>query len=261
MILFLLLAVAIIGIVVLSQRWPEVEAQLFPGQTDVPAAPDAKPVSAATATSVTEKATHAAKQFASKTSEVAGRTAAHVTKTAGGLMRKKPITTEPEVKPDAAINPVAEESVAETPIVDETTQPSAPSPTPTRSADDADFQPGGHVTGTPARPSEPAYVDATRDSDESVEQLASEADQAWRDREYERCEETCLKILVQQPKNHKYMTRIGQVYQQLSQLDDAKEAFEAAKKLDPKNFFVLNRLAEVDRMLSDKGGRKKAVKK
>ncbi len=117
--------------------------------------------------------------------------------------------------------------------------------------------PGELVTGQPARPSQPAYYDATAGGTESIADLAAEADEAYRERDYQRAEEACLKLLVKEPKNHKYMTRIGQVYQEMGNLEDAKEAFEAAKVLDPKNFFVLNRLSEVERLLNDKGGKSK----
>lgn len=139
--------------------------------------------------------------------------------------------------------------------------PAAPATPPTRPkapATEAPATPGAHVTGEPARPSSPAYYDATGGAaTQAVDNLASEADQAYRDRDYGRAEKACLKILMRDPKNHKYMTRIGQVYQEMGQLDDAKEAYEAAKVLDPKNFFVLNRLSEVTRLLDEKGAHAK----
>lgn len=129
-----------------------------------------------------------------------------------------------------------------------------PKPTQVPVAPAGPATPGGHVTGKPAMPSSPAYYDATGGAaTQAVDDLSREADQAYRDRDYSRAEKACLKILMRDPKNHKYMTRIGQVYQEMGQLDDAKEAYEAAKVLDPKNFFVLNRLSEVTRQLDEKG--------
>lgn len=127
---------------------------------------------------------------------------------------------------------------------------SATQPPPTRPA-----TPGELVTGQPARPSQPAYYDATAGGVERIEDLAAEADEAYRERDYKRAEEACLKLLIKEPKNHKYMTRIGQVYQEMGNLQDAKDAYEAAKALDPKNFFVLNRLSEVERLMSEKNGK------
>lgn len=150
----------------------------------------------------------------------------------------------PERLPDEpTVAEVTDEAPAE-PAAIEPVTPSAPAPA-------APSKPGAHVTGTPAVPNEPAFYDATKTED-SIERLGALADQAYRDRDYQRAEQACLKILVKDPKNHKYMTRIGQVYQEMGNLEDAKEAFEAAKQLDPKNFFVLNRLSEVTRLLDDK---------
>ena len=152
-------------------------------------------------------------------------------------------------------NPAADYAANPTPPPAETEPTPEPAPKPVASTTPKPESPGDHVTGAPARPSQPAYVNASSGVEERVEDLAAEADAAYRDRDYEKAEQACLKILMREPKNHKYMTRIGQIYQEMGQLDDAKEAFETAKKLDPKNFFVLNRLAEVERLLNDRGGR------
>ena len=235
---FILLAL-VAAIVVASRRWPDIERRVFGQGSPIPQRHHHEPTPAA-------EPEPAAEPKAPST---------------GGVMRTKPISTEPDL-PDGvapaqepaapADEPAPEPSTGEAPTEADTkpTETVAPEPqTPPT--------PGGRVTGAPARPSQPAYEDATKAAkvSESVDDLAKEADQAYRDRDYERAEAACLKILLKEPKNHKYMTRIGQVYQEMGQLDDAKEAFEAAKNLDPKNFFVLNRLAEVDRLLSDKGGR------
>lgn len=247
MIAAIILIILVGGIVYAARRWPDIERRFF-GGADAPAVtpaavPEAEPEAASTPI-------------------------------AKGFMSKKPITTEPEVEPDDFHKTQVDERpqpVADAPVPDETPTTDEPTP-PAYSPPAADQReahipppdsepaptPGGHVTGAPARPSEPAYVNATTGVDESVDDLAAEADQAYRDRDYERAEQACLKILMREPKNHKYMTRIGQVYQEMGNLEDAKEAFESAKKLDPKNFFVLNRLAEVERMLADPGGRKAA---
>ncbi|HEY8108596.1 MAG TPA: tetratricopeptide repeat protein [Patescibacteria group bacterium] len=265
----LILIVLVAGIVYAARRWPDVEARFFGvDKVDVPksetAEPAAKPHDAGAAESVKEHARNAGR--------AADRTVHRVTEAAGGLFKKKAISKEPTVEETAKGKDKKDEvfssKAATGDELDDTTTASDLGPdtadTPTEETPDEDsarpnasgaHAPGERVTSVPARPSEPAYVDATRHQPDSFEQLSAEADQAWRDREYERCEEACLKILVQQPKNIKYMTRIGQVYQQLGQLDDAKEAFEAAKKLDPRNFFVLNRLSEVERLMSDKKGR------
>ncbi|MEX1113073.1 MAG: tetratricopeptide repeat protein [Patescibacteria group bacterium] len=273
----LVLLALVAGIVYASRRWPDVEARVFGvDNVDVPQAETGEPEG-----SPVERTTEAVREHARQAGEVADRTVHKVTEIAGGLLRKKPITAEPEVqesksKPqdapeersapaagaseDSAIDgkqsePVAEEAPAAEPEPEESPQPNPEPPREAPQVRSVTRAPGERVTSMPARPSQPAYHDGTRSTPDNFEHLSAEADQAWRDREYERCEEACLKILVQQPKNIKYMTRIGQVYQQLGQLDDAKEAFEAAKKLDPRNFFVLNRLAEVERMLTDKKGR------
>ncbi len=164
---------------------------------------------------------------------------------------------EPEVGP-----PPIDEEPAKTEAADQAPPREAhPEATPEMPQEAASDTPGKHVTGDPAVPSEPAYVDATHGLSDDFDELSRIADQAYRDREYEKAEQACLKILMQQPKNHKYMTRIGQIYQEMGNLEDAKEAFEAAKSLDPKNFFVLNRLTEVERQLADKGGKKVTKKK
>lgn len=248
------------AIVVLARRWPDVEAKLWPDEVDVPAKEAGAPSDAADSDS-------ASGDIFDKTTV----TETPVERTAGGLMRKKTLTTEPDVDsiPEAkepTFMDQEETNVKSAPTppafrVDETAEPITPTndatqdtPEPTRAAP-KQKPTGPRVMGEPARPSQPAYVDATKRHTESFEQLSTEADRAWQERQYEKAEQACLKILVQQPKNHKYMTRIGQIYQEKGELEDAKEAFEAAKKLDPKNFFVLNRLSEVERMITDKGGR------
>ncbi|MDP9212179.1 MAG: tetratricopeptide repeat protein [bacterium] len=273
----LVLLALVAGIVYASRRWPDVEALIFGvDNVDVPQAETAEPEG-----SPVERTTEAVREHARQAGQVADRTVHKVTEIAGGLLRKKPITAEPEVQESKSkskdkseerpARPAADtaESAAEADRPEPVTKEESaaePEPGPAPQTDPEPRReapqvrsitraPGERVTSMPARPSQPAYHDGTRSTPDNFEQLSAEADQAWRDREYERCEEACLKILVQQPKNIKYMTRIGQVYQQLGQLDDAKEAFEAAKKLDPRNFFVLNRLAEVERMLTDKKGR------
>ena len=236
---FLILVVLIVAIVVASRRWPDIERRFFGQGSTIP-----------------KKHVH---ESGEKTDDVADEEPPPAKSGPGGVMRTKPISTEPDVPesesaPESEPEPAPEPEPEVTPAEPETsTEPPAPTPA----------TPGERVTGTPARPSEPAYVDASRGTatgGESVEDLAAEADQAYRDRDYDKAEAACLKILLKEPKNHKYMTRIGQVYQEMGQLEDAKEAFEAAKNLDPKNFFVLNRLAEVDRLLSDKGGRTSGTK-
>lgn len=282
----LILILLVAGIVYAARRWPDVEARFFGAdKVDVPAKETAEPRRTAPA----DKAADSVKEHAKNAGAVADRTVNKVTEFAGGLFKKKSITAEPKLsnekdeKDDSEIfssDPVQGDEVdagakrsveTEEEVTDDkgktslnedepvTERPaSAVATSRDHTASPLKRAPGERVTSTPARPSQPAYHDGTRTgagSSESFERLSEEADQAWRDREYEKCEEACLKILVQQPKNIKYMTRIGQVYQQLSQLDDAKEAFEAAKKLDPRNFFVLNRLTEVERLQSDKKGR------
>lgn len=288
MIEFIIIAGLIAAIVYAAMNWPDIEARIFPGQ--------ARKHDAVRPTEPAEPA--------NPEPAVAEETIAK------GFMKKKEITTEPEVEPedfhktqgknaapaeaeveadkpteetpetpsdnsrseeavdaedeisapnpaaDYAANPTSSES-AETPEAEaEKVEPVKPEPTKSGSQSAPKSEtPGGHVTGAPARPSQPAYVNASSGVEERVEDLAAEADAAYRDRDYEKAEQACLKILMREPKNHKYMTRIGQIYQEMGQLEDAKEAFETAKKLDPKNFFVLNRLAEVERLLNDRGGR------
>lgn len=233
-----LLLVFIAAIIVVSRRWPDVEERLWPDQAK------SRPA--------------AAHQTASEEVPAAP---VKVTSTAGGLMKKKPLTDEPDVAPGALDSSAVP---AEAPVKPPPAEPATAKKEPVAKKEPEETAvhgPGGHVTGSPARPSEPAYIDATQGGHEDLDALAAEADQAYRDRDYDRAEAACLKILMKQPKNHKYMTRIGQIYQEMGQLEDAKEAFEAAKKLDPKNFFVLNRLAEVNRLISDKGGRTKSKAK
>lgn len=167
---------------------------------------------------------------------------------------------EPEEEPEVGPPPI-DEKPAKTNVDQAPPAETQPETTPKVPEETASETPGKHVTGDPAVPSEPAYVDATHGLSDDFDELSRIADQAYRDREYEKAEQACLKILMQQPKNHKYMTRIGQIYQEMGNLEDAKEAFEAAKSLDPKNFFVLNRLTEVERQLADKGGKKVTKKK
>lgn len=256
----LILIVLVAGIVYAAQRWPEIERRIFPGHAHRP----------------TAKA-----PIDEKPEEPAPEPEPAAEPIAKGFMKKKPLTTEPHVEPEdlpkvrgekpadspappppapAPTEPPAEPERAPDP--ESPAEPETPvAPEPHSKPEPEQPTPGAHVTGTPARPSEPAYVNASASVDESVEDLAAEADQAYRERDYERAEQACLKILMREPRNHKYMTRIGQVYQEMGQLDDAKEAYESAKKLDPKNFFVLNRLAEVERQLSDGGGRSEAKSK
>lgn len=280
----LILVIVVAGIVILARRWPDIEAKLWPDEVNVPERE-------ARSESVSDESAEVVDEVVTKANESTLQEPV-VEKTAGGLMSKKAIATEPDVDepvsvttsaigasdPDAdssdADDATADEPITfmdslpevedkeETPVetaqparATESTQevvedtPSTPAASPTRAT------PKPRLMGEPARPSQPAYVDATKRVAESFEQLSSEADKAWQERNYDKAEQACLKILVQQPKNHKYMTRIGQIYQETGDLEDAKEAFESAKKLDPKNFFVLNRLSEVERMISDKGGR------
>ena len=258
----LILLVLVAGIVYAARRWPDIEARFFGvDKVDVPKSETVEP-------RPVDKTAESVKEHARNAGRVAERSVSKVTEMAGGLFKKKPISEEPTVEAkddDAPIfssDPVqgddadTDTDAAEEVSTDEGTTDVPVGPTQDEEpATSSARTPGERVGSVPARPSEPAYVDATRHQSDNFEQLSTDADQAWRDREYERCEEACLKILVQQPKNIKYMTRIGQVYQQLGQLDDAKEAFEAAKKLDPRNFFVLNRLTEVERLQSDKKGR------
>ena len=274
----LILIAFVAGIVYAARRWPDVEARLFGvDKVDVPKSETAEPTpaqsgtaksdSADAATSPATSTAESVKEHARGAARVADRTVGRVTEMAGGLFKKKPISDEPTVadtgggdeeddSPIFASDAAQDDAAGTDTDADADTGADAGSAAEAAPAQPSAVRtPGERVTSVPARPSQPAYVDATRHQSGTFEQLSSEADQAWRDREYERCEEACLKILVQQPKNIKYMTRIGQVYQQLGQLDDAKEAFEAAKKLDPRNFFVLNRLTEVERLLSDKKGR------
>lgn len=234
----LLLLVLVAGVVVLSRRWPDVEKRLFPDQ-----------VMKSTKESDQPQATSTAEPPA--------------TEGAKGFMRK-PITTEPEVEAGA---PSESTVVKETVTIEDTVEVETPSGDTVRETVKEEIvrepepvtqQPGGLVSGTPARPSQPAYFDSTRASSESIDDLTDEADKAYRDRDYVRAERAALKIVMQQPKNHKYMTRLGQIYKETGSLEDARDAFAEAKKLDPKNFFVLNQLSEVERMISDKGGRTKA---
>lgn len=268
----LILVIVVAGIVILARRWPDVEAKLWPDEVDVPER------EARSGLAMDETSTDPVDNVA--VSEA--KEAPVVEKTAGGLMSKKAISAEPDVEESATVTASAavdaddsdqsgdadsfmdslpdvgstEEASAVEPTAAETPAPAkaAPAASPTRAV------PQPRVMGEPARPSQPAYVDATKHVAESFEQLASEADRAWQERKYDKAEQACLKILVQQPKNHKYMTRIGQIYQETGDLEDAQEAFQSAKKLDPKNFFVLNRLSEVERMITDKGGRTAAKK-
>lgn len=270
----LILIVLVAAIVILARRWPDVEARLWPDEVNVPEA------EARSDADGDEPAADTVDAIA--TEEVISEEEPAVEKTAGGLMSKKALASEPDVDEPVSVTAAdsddddadADDSTDEPAsfmdalpdVGDDTDAPTkkapaepaevvkskaapAPAASPTRAA------PKPRVNGEPARPSQPAYVDATKRMAESFEQLSSEADKAWQERSYDKAEQACLKILVQQPKNHKYMTRIGQIYQETGDLEDAKEAFESAKKLDPKNFFVLNRLSEVERMISDKGGR------
>lgn len=262
-----ILIVAVAGIVIASRRWPDVEAKLWPDEVNVPER------EARSGLPADESTTESAEPVAEE-------------KTANGLMSKKAISTEPDVDEPVTVTTSAvgaddsdrsadgdtasfldtlsdadggeAESTSES-----TAEPAAETSAPAAAASAASPTraiPQPRVMGEPARPSQPAYVDATKRMAESFEQLAAEADRSWQERKYDKAEQACLKILVQQPKNHKYMTRIGQIYQETGDLEDAKEAFESAKKLDPKNFFVLNRLSEVERMITDKGGRTAAKK-
>lgn len=247
----LILLILVGGIVYVSRRWPEIEARLFPDVAKKHRESSPPPVQTDSLPS-SDKVTH---QPPTKRST-------------SGVMRQKSLDTEPDVAPEVLhtkpVQPSPKQWAASDASSPATPDSSADKNEAVSAADevaDTVITPGGHVTGTPARPSQPAYVDATKGRHEDVDALAAEADQAYRDRDYERAETACLKILLKQPKNHKYMTRIGQIYQEMGQLEDAKEAYEAAKKLDPKNFFVLNRLAEVNRTLSDKGGRTKSTAK
>jgi hypothetical protein len=265
----LILIIVVAGIVVLARRWPDIEAKLWPDEVNVPEK------EARTASDEADTVDVVDEVVVEESVEVVEAEPV-VEKTAGGLMSKKALTSEPDV--DEAVTMTAadddeDEAEPEEPasfmdalpdVEDEVEEAkpepakekteavkpkAAPAASPTRAT------PKPRVNGEPARPSQPAYVDATKRVAESFEQLSAEADKAWQERSYDKAEQACLKILVQQPKNHKYMTRIGQIYQETGDLEDAKEAFESAKKLDPKNFFVLNRLSEVERMISDKGGR------
>ncbi len=245
-----ILVVLVGGIVAAAYRWPDVERRLWPDQVM------RRPGEQVPPTSVSEPTAQPSKP------------AEPAVPSARGMMKKRPVATEPEVDeaapdPTPASEPATVE-VTEQVTVEETTSEDGAHATKTTVSESVtvseDSQPGGLVSGTPARPSQPAYYDATGGQQASSSELAGEVDRAYRERNYEAAEQAALQLLAQDPKNHKYMTRLGQIYQELGQLEDAKEAFEEAKKLDPKNFFVLNRLAEVERLLSDKGGRSKHKK-
>ncbi len=276
MITTLILILLVAGLVVASRRWPEIEKRLFAAeQGTIPRAETVEPPQASPPPSRPEE---------------------HVTPTAGGFMRKKSISSEPDVDPavfsktasassvqpetaqtetgevieeiEQKKNELIEEVTVREEIVIEDTVTVERKPATEQREDDDDLRaapasqappaddsgkPGGHVTGQPAMPSQPAFYDATgAGATQSIDDLGREADQAYRDRQYEKAEHACLKILLRDPRNHKYMTRIGQVYQEMGNLEDAKEAYEAAKQLDPKNFFVLNRLSEVSRLIEEK---------
>jgi hypothetical protein len=292
----IILILLVAAIVVASRRWQELETKLFghtkPPSRRVETAPQAaKTVSPEVSAALPKAADKPAEPIAggvmhrrelstepdvdpgvmqpgvasapevstepveSEVREEAFSTAEPVAKPAETSAAQK---TEPEeeVGPPPLEVDAPKQDAKDTPEPAVSTKPtSQPVPEPTLDT------PGRHVTGDPAVPSEPAYVDATHGLSDDFDELSRIADQAYRDREYEKAEQACLKILMQQPKNHKYMTRIGQIYQEMGNLEDAKEAFEAAKTLDPKNFFVLNRLTEVERQLADKGGKKVTKKK
>ncbi|MEX2043357.1 MAG: hypothetical protein WD926_00505, partial [Patescibacteria group bacterium] len=239
----LILIALVAGIVYAARRWPDVEARLFGvDKVDVPQSETAEPAETTSASETDAAAGHknitadtaeSVKEHARNAGRVADRTVHRVTEMAGGLFKKKPISEEPTVAEDVGSGDSQTDDDDNTPIfagdpargADAGADTAATAADPS-SADDSDapadtkgqapkksavsavHAPGERVGNVPARPSEPAYVDATRHQSGSFEQLSSEADQAWRDREYERCEEACLKILVQQPKNIKYMTRI-----------------------------------------------------
>lgn len=243
----LVLLVLVTAVVAASRRWPDVEKRLFPD----------------------EVMKRPGEESSSETVQPAEPPPV-TTPTAKGFMQTKPIASEPDVDPVALQRDTAPSApIKETVTLEDTVEVESPSGETVRETVTEKVtieepavpdRPGGLVTGTPARPSEPAYFDATRGSEENVEDLMAEADKAYRDRDFVRAERASLKIVVLQPKNHKYMTRLGQVYKETGALEDARDAFAEAKKLDPKNFFVLNQLAEVERLISDKGGRSKAAK-
>jgi hypothetical protein len=242
--LTIILIILIAAIVVAAYRWEEVERRLFPDDAHQSPQPQAHTHHAdAAATAAPAEPIHEPRPRAGR-----------------GMMHKRPLQTEPDVDPAAFQKPSVTEAPPKdfkSPVNDsgDTPQPSAPPAAAQPTA--PDLSPGAQVSGAPAMPSQPAYVDATSAVSESVADLSTQADKAFHDRDYKKAEKLCLKILLKEPRNHKYMTRIGQVYKETGQLEDAKEAFEEAKKLDPKNFFVLNQLVEVERLLSDKGGRTK----
>lgn len=250
--LTLLLIILIAATIAAAYRWPDIENRLFPHEKP-PKKSDHDETDAGSDQPVAEPV--------------------ETTSTAKGIMQKRPIRTEPNVESGSYKAPEPAEPVAASAAggVAETTQPgpaqgeqqpgepgasAAVPPKPVPKHEPGPL-PGGSVTGAPAVPSQPAYIDATKPVNESVAELSREADKAFQERDYVRAERACLKILLKEPRNHKYMTRIGQIYREMGNLEDAKEAFEEAKKLDPKNFFVLNQLSEVERMITDKGGRTK----
>lgn len=296
----IILILLVAAIVVASRRWQEIETKLF-GHTKPPsrrvetapqatktvfAEPSAAPPKGADKPaepiaggvmhrrelstepdvdpSVMQPGAASASEQSTKEVEPEPREEAFSTAEPAGKSVEAPSAPEAESEEEVGPPPLEEDApkqdADDTPDSAASSQPT-PQPTSPPAPEPTLDTPGRHVTGDPAVPSEPAYVDATHGLSDDFDELSRIADQAYRDREYEKAEQACLKILMQQPKNHKYMTRIGQIYQEMGNLEDAKEAFEAAKSLDPKNFFVLNRLTEVERQLSDKGGKKVTKKK
>lgn len=283
----LILSLLVAGLVVASRRWPDVEKRLWPDAVGtIPQKDTAEPPAGASADSVAVASVPAKGGFSHKP---LGEPAADP----NVLEKRAPKPAEKSAKPDRGAEPAPQPTATSAVIddierrkqhlIDETTVPAAttsggsrgaasaaePPPAASGTGDEAAEtpekppipttpRPGAHVTGKPALPSQPAYLDATtRGAATNLDELGRQADQAYRDRQYEKAEQACLKILLKDPRNHKYMTRIGQVYQEMGQLEDARDAFEAAKALDPKNFFVLNRLTEVTRQLEEKASHAK----
>lgn len=243
-----ILLVLVAGVVGLSYRWPDVEKRLWPDELGIiPQAKTAEPAPASTPPPTPPAAPPSAPTLKKPAP-------------ASTILSTKPLPTEPTV---AASKPPAKSEITPTPVPAPAPVVEAPAESTPAEADPAPSKPplqrpGDHVTGSPALPSQRPYYDATgRQDTDDLEELMRRADQSYKERNYAAAEKACLKILVADPRNHKYMTRIGQIYQEMGNLEDAKEAFEAATALDPKNFFVLNRLSEVTRQLEEKSGNKR----
>jgi tetratricopeptide (TPR) repeat protein len=105
-------------------------------------------------------------------------------------------------------------------------------PVPTKATTSSDFW---EQNDSPKPISEPAPVVATiKDSKPTKgKNVTDEADTAFTARDYRKAEKLYVRLAAEDPKNPKIYSRLGIIYLEQSNFEDARDAFQQAIKLEP----------------------------